>query len=136
MLRFLITTILFFSFFLNVNAQIDSNSVFGLPSTATLTNLTSLTGFDKGNLAYVEDVDQIYMFNGTSWIIVTNENTNDKIDNELFFEDTNYYYVSVLINTTDWMVTRYDRSNINTEANAMGTGTQPADLTTVAALPY
>ena len=108
----------------------------GLPTTANLTDVSSLTGVSQGNIVYIENEDALYIFDGTNWKAILDSESSDDISNELFFEDVNYYYVSVAVNTTDWMVTRYDRTDINTEGNAMGTGAQPADLATLAGLTY
>lgn len=117
-------------------AQIDVNSVMGIPTTDTLSDVTSVSGFAEGNMVYISDEDTLYVFDGANWVAFLDSNSKDNIDNELIFEDANYYYVSVAVNTTDWMVTRYDRSDINAEASAMGTGAQPSDLASVSGLSY
>lgn len=121
---------------MSISAQVDPSSVMGIPSTTTLTDVTSQTGFSEGNLVYVTDVNKIYIFDGTQWVEMLDSTARNTITNELYFEDATYYYVSVVVNASDWMVTRYDRSNINTEDNAMGTGAQPSDLATVSGLTY
>ena len=121
---------------MSISAQVDPSSVMGIPSATTLTDVTSQTGFAEGNLVYVADVNKIYIFDGTQWVEMLDSTSRNTITNELYFEDATYYYVSVVVNGADWMVTRYDRTNINTEANAMGTGAQPSDLTTVSGLTY
>ena len=63
-----------------------------------------------------------------------------KVTNELYFEDNDYDYVSLLINATDWEVIRYTKADINTENKASGTiasrGSQPTTLAAVQSLTY
>jgi len=132
----IIFALILFNLSLTVQAQIDANSVMGLPTAPTLTDVTSLSGFSQGNIIYIEDEDTLYFFDGVNWLAFLDTSSRDSIDNELFFEDVDYYYVSVIVNSSDWMVTRYDRTDINVENSAMGAGTQPADLTTVSGLTY
>jgi hypothetical protein len=49
-----------------------------------------------------------------------------------------YYYISMLINGTDWKVVRYDKTDVNAEAEAMGTGAgnQPITLADCIALTF
>lgn len=74
------------------------------------------------------------VWNGTAWS--NGAWPSNIITNELCFQDDDYYYVSLLINTTDWEVTRYTKADINIEQKATGTGTQPDDITDVSGLTY
>lgn len=109
-------------------------SLMGIPIATNLTDITSLTSVNTGSVAYVNDQKSIYIYNGTNWIKILNN--APVITNETLVEDTNYIYVSVKINTNDWMVTRFHRSDINTETSAMGNGTQPTTLVAISALTY
>lgn len=116
-------------------AQLDKNSLLVIPVASNLTELTNITTATTGSIAYVNDISKdLYIYNGTDWIKVLDN--SPVITNETIVENTDYIYVSVLIDATDWMVTRYHRADINTETNAMGTGTQPTTLVAIAALTY
>lgn len=106
----------------------------GIPIAANLTDLTSLTGVNKGSIAYADDQKSLYIYDGTNWIKLLDN--SPVITNETLVEDANYIYVSVRISTNDWMVTRFHRNDINAETSAMGTGTQPTTLAAISALTY
>lgn len=120
----------------SIEAQIDPNSLMGLPTVPTLGDVNTLTGVNPGNIVYIEDINKIYTFNGTAWVEILDETKKIIAENELLFEDVNYYYVSIIINTSDWMVTRFNKANINDEGNASGTGTQPNTLVACTGLTY
>lgn len=67
----LIVILLFYSY---SYAQIDSNSVMGLP-TGTLTEITAITTAQQGAIAYATDTNKIYKFDGSSWEEVANTNS-------------------------------------------------------------
>ncbi len=116
-------------------AQLDKNSLLVIPVASNLAELTNITTANVGSIAYVNDTSkELYVYNGSSWIKVLDN--SPVITNEVLVEDIDYIYVSVLINGTSWMVTRYHRIDINTETSAMGTGTQPTALAAIAALTY
>lgn len=116
-------------------AQLDTNSLLVIPVASNLAELTNITTANVGSIAYVNDTSkELYVYNGSSWIKVLDN--SPVITNEVLVEDTDYIYVSVLINGTSWMVTRYHRVDINTETSAMGTGTQPTALAAIATLTY
>ncbi|WP_343486969.1 hypothetical protein [Allomuricauda sp. d1] len=54
-----------------VFAQIDANSVMGLP-TGTLAEIVAITSAQEGAFAYATDTDKVYTFNGSSWDEVVN----------------------------------------------------------------
>ncbi|WP_157811746.1 hypothetical protein [Tenacibaculum sp. SZ-18] len=87
-------------------------------------------------IVYSTDEKIFYYYDGSKWVKLFSENSKVIVDNELFFEDSNYYYISVRINTTSWMVTRLSRISLNDETYSSGTGTQPTDLTTITALTF
>ena len=101
-------------------------------TTAQITAITTI----ESVIAYSTDEKLFYYYDGTKWVKLFSENSKIIVDNELFFEDSNYYYISVRINSTDWMVSRFSRTNLNDETFAMGTGTQPADLATISGLTF
>ncbi len=65
--------LLLFIFVKFSSAQLDSNSVLGIP-TATLAQINSVTGAQEGAIAYASDTDKVYKFNGTSWEELANNN--------------------------------------------------------------
>jgi len=117
-------------------SQVNPFDTIGVPTTSTLTNITTGTGYTQGNIMYVEDESNYYFFDGIKWTRILNEDSKTIVENELFFEDTNFYYVSTKINTTNWMVSRFSKTNFNIENFAMGSGTQPSDLPTITSLTY
>ncbi|CAL2090589.1 conserved protein of unknown function [Tenacibaculum sp. 190524A02b] len=129
-----IITLIFFFNSLIVLSQFDSGNLMGVPVVPNLTDATGITGANNGNMVYVDAEKSMYIYDGANWVKILNN--APVITNELLFEDNDYIYVSVRINTNDWMVSRYHKSDINTETLAMGTGTQPTTLVAVAALTY
>ncbi len=128
--------VIFFLFWSPIKAQIDAQSLMSLPTVADNTEMLTISGANSGAILYNISEEEIFMFNGSNWVKILSDNSKDVVDNELFFEDTNYYYVSVRMNTTDWMVSRYSKTDLNIEDVSMGSGSQPADLTTVTGLTY
>jgi len=55
----------------NSFAQIDANSVIGLP-TGTIAEIIAITNAQEGSFAYATDTDKIYTFDGLTWNEVTN----------------------------------------------------------------
>lgn len=58
----------------NIYAQIDANSVMGLP-TGTLAEISAITEAQQGSIAFATDTNKIYKFDGSSWNEVANGNT-------------------------------------------------------------
>jgi predicted membrane protein len=58
----------------NTYAQLDANSVMGLPI-ATLAEISSITTAQQGAIAYATDTNKIYKFDGSSWEEVANTNS-------------------------------------------------------------
>ncbi len=135
----LVFSLILFISFTPFFAQLDAGSVMGIPSTPQLTDLTGAPVtevFRKGNFAFVEDQNTFYFYDGTQWVSILDTNSKTIVENELFFEDSNFYYVSVIVNTTNWMVSRFSRTDLNTEAFSMGNGAQPSDLATISGLTF
>jgi len=57
-----------------VKAQVDSNSLLGLPVVATTAELSSIINANTGAIAYNSQTNQIYIFNGISWGSIGNSN--------------------------------------------------------------
>lgn len=58
----------------NTYAQLDANSVMGLPI-ATLAEISAITTAQQGAIAYATDTNKIYKFDGSSWEEVANTNS-------------------------------------------------------------
>ncbi|MDY8138783.1 hypothetical protein [Aquimarina sp. 2201CG5-10] len=61
-------------FFSNIYAQLDVNSVLGLPTAATTVEMNSVTGASTGSLLYNLEVGGIFVFDGTNWVGASNDN--------------------------------------------------------------
>lgn len=59
-----------------------------------------------------------------------------KVSNEQCYQDDNYYYVSMKINSNEYKVVRYDKTDVNVEEVSEGTGTQPNTLVIIQGLVY
>jgi len=118
-------------------AQIDPNLLLGI-KTATTIEISNIAIADisEGSLIYDTDLKSLLHFNNSQWVIVSDESNKTNVNNELIFEDTPYYYVSMSLNNSSWVVIRYDRSNINIEERATGNGIQPLTLAECIALVY
>lgn len=55
-------------------AQIDANSVMGIPQVANNTEMQSITGAQEGSMVYNIEQKGIYIFNGTSWVSTSGNN--------------------------------------------------------------
>lgn len=109
-------------------------------------NDLTVNGSVNGQLVYLITtsnslVQGFYYWNGSNWTNLTQ--TNKKVTNELFIDDADdenlYYYVSVLVDISEWEVTRYSKADINAESKAQGmvvTTAQPSDLASVKSLSY
>lgn len=131
-LSFIICCISFFT-----TAQMDPALLIGI-NTATTVEIAAIpkTNVSEGSLIYNSDLKSLLHFNNSEWVIVSDEGNRTKISNELIFDDTTYYYVSMTRNTTKWIVIRYDKSNINAETMASGEGSQPLTLAECIPLTY
>jgi hypothetical protein len=100
------------------------------------TNATAPTVNNIGDIWFDTNStpNTLNVWNGTAWS--NGAWPSNKVTNELCFQDDDYYYVSLLINTTDWEVTRYTKADINIEEKATGTGTQPNNIVNVTGLTY
>lgn len=119
-----------------IYGQLDRFSLMGLPVAQDVSELTSIVTPAKGSIAFSDADNSIYVYDETNtrWVKVLDN--SPVITNEVLVEDDDYIYVSVFINSTDWMVTRYHKNDINAETTAMGSGVQPTTLVVIAALTY
>jgi hypothetical protein len=134
MKKLLLLLILLLASFASESQVLPGEPVGGFPkgTTAQIQAISTIESL----IAYSTDEKIFYYYDGSKWVKLFSENSKVIVDNELFFEDSNYYYISVRINTTSWMVTRLSRTNLNDETFSMGTGTQPTDLTAITALTF
>ncbi|PQJ81559.1 hypothetical protein BTO16_02790 [Polaribacter glomeratus] len=93
-----------------------------------------------GMLMYSSQNENAYLRAGSAWKPITFNN----VTNELIFEGTaansNFYYVSMLINN-DWKVIKYDKTDVNVEVEATvlnnpGQTAQPTTLAQCESLTY
>ena len=63
----------FLIFYSTLTAQIDANSVMGLPVTVNDTEMNGITGANEGALVYNMAQKNIYIFDGTNWVPVNKE---------------------------------------------------------------
>ncbi|MFC5046555.1 hypothetical protein ACFSTE_02975 [Aquimarina hainanensis] len=138
-------------------AQIDAGSLLGLP-TASLTEMNAITAPNEGSLLYNTTTQTIFFRNATVWRTLTPiedittsdpflsiSNTNNvytittsfkNMTDELIFEDEDYCYVSMVEDGSNYLVIRYDKTDVNVEESATGTGAQPSTLAQVQGLTY
>ena len=123
--------------YLSAFSQVEPGLLFSI-KTATSAEITNipLDQMEEGTLVYDSDQKSLLVFNDTEWVTIPNASEKTTISNELFFEDTNYYYISMSKNSSSWIVTRYSRANPNLEARATGTNAQPSTLADCVPLTY
>ena len=129
-------------------ANLEEGDVVLYDGIAWVVSLDASTQFNAGEYqVYNTTNDQIYYFTGTEWKLIGD--TTNTITNELIFDGEddpsgtydNYYYISMLINGTDWKVVRYDKTDVNAEAEATitnnpGVTTQPTSLAACITLTF
>jgi hypothetical protein len=125
------------------NVGIGGLGANNIPYTLTVSGTAQVTGaiHDSDGDAGTSGQVLSSTVTGTDWINTTNTITNEMIfdgedDTSGTYDD--YYYISMLINGTDWKVVRYDKTDVNAEAEAMGTGAgnQPITLADCIALTF
>ena len=128
-----------FLFFLglSLNAQVDPQLFLGLNEVSTA-DRTSIPSSDlNAGMVVMDNTDKkVYFFDGTKWVAILDNASKTIVENELFFQDTNFCYISMQINTTDYRVVRYNKTDVNIEAVAFASGAQPTTLTACQALTY
>lgn len=108
-----------------------------LSLTATAANTLSTTNAAReGFQYYTTDTKVLYIGLNDGTLQVISDFTPQQISNELYFDDVDYYYVSMQVGSSDYLVIRYSKTNLNVEEESAGTGTQPSNLTSVQGLTY
>jgi len=130
--------VLFFSLFqlfiiLNSNAQIDPGLLVSIHSVADTAAMNQIVAIEEGSLIYNVADKSLYVWGGSTWVANYKYSV---VENELFLEDDDFFYISLKIGVNGYKVVRYDRSDLNTEAISEGLGVQPTDLTTIQNLTY
>ncbi len=69
-------------------AQLDANSVMGTPHFTTLANMNGVTTASEGSIAYNEETQKLYIFDGTNWVSTTNDNWS--VDGNTGLSATNF----------------------------------------------
>ncbi|CAM1343644.1 PA14 domain-containing protein [Tenacibaculum amylolyticum] len=59
----------------SIYSQIDANSVMGLPTVTNTTEMQGITGANTGSIVYNIAEEEIFMFNGITWISCNLSNT-------------------------------------------------------------
>ena len=117
-----------------VTAQVFADELVNIHSVSE-TEMNVLVPAESGSLAFNTSDSKLYVFNGTVWLSVALP--SKKVTNELCFQDDDFYYVSIAIDGTDWEVIQYNKTDVNIELKATGSGTpQPTTLSEVDALTY
>ncbi len=120
---------------LTLFSQVPTAELLVLIHNVTNADMNSITTPFEGSLAYSLDDSTIYVFDGSIWASLKGFKPQ-LVENELYFEDDDYHYVSLQIETTDYLVKRYAKDDINDEGEASGTGAQPTDLVTIQGLTF
>ncbi|UOY07389.1 hypothetical protein L0P88_02265 [Muricauda sp. SCSIO 64092] len=76
-----ILTLAFTSTVLTINAQIDANSLMGLP-TATTAEMSGISGASIGQCLYNTDDNVIYYYNGSSWARATDDQAASEVNSD------------------------------------------------------
>jgi hypothetical protein len=97
-----------------------------------ITNSTAISG----DMYHDTDNDLYYMGLDSGGLQLVSDFIALEISNEQLFENANYIYISMQKGTNAYVVNRYDKSDVNQEDQATGTGAQPSDLASVEALTY
>ena len=72
-------TALFLTLTISVTAQIDANSIMGMPTAATLVEMTGIVGPNIGSVLYNIEDHAIYRYTSSGW----QKNTDDQFDDEV-----------------------------------------------------
>jgi len=132
-MRILFSFVLLLLSSMSVQAQINPQSLVSIHSVADNKEMNLVIALSEGSLIYNMQDESVYVWQGDKWVPSTN---NTDAENEIFLEDSTYFYVSLKVGSGDFKVVRYDRSDHNLEAVSEGTGIQPVDLISVQSLTY
>ena len=70
-----ITSLLLLLIITNFYAQLDNNSLLGIPTVDTTANMNAIpTPINTGNMVYNLETQSLFVYNGTSWISTSNTN--------------------------------------------------------------
>ncbi len=115
------------------NAQINPGLLVNIHSVPDTVTMNQIVGAEEGSLIYNIGDKSLYLWEGSAWKATYKYSV---VENEIFLEDDDYFYVSLKIRMNEYKVVRYDRNDVNAEAVSKGTGTQPTDLISVQSLTY
>jgi hypothetical protein len=111
----------------------QANAQISLPAN---TNISTYNTASEGDYYQVTGNPELYIGMQNGSLKIVSDFQPKKVENELFFEDNSFYYVSMRINTNDFKVIRYNKTDLNDEQEASGTATQPNTLALVQGLTY
>ncbi len=138
-------------------AQMDAESLVKL-SEGTTAEMNAITAPNTGSLLYNSSEQNIFYRDASSWqamtpvkdittsdtfLAITNtgntydiETTFRDVKDELIFDDANFCYISMVEDSGDYLVIRYDKADVNVETRSSGTGSQPNTLVLLQGLTY
>jgi len=120
-----------------LNAQVDPQLFLNLNKANSVERNNIPTDQLTQGMVVMDTTDKkIYFFDGEKWVAILDNSSKIIVENELFFQDANYCYISMLINTSSYRVVRYDKLDINAEAVAVAVGNQPVSLSDCQSLTY
>lgn len=95
----------------SLSAQIDANAVMGMPRFSSLANMNAVAGATEGSVAYNEETQKLYVFNGSVWMSSTNDNWT--IDGNVGLSSANFLGhtddVAMEIRSNNWPILRFGR---------------------------
>ena len=105
-------------------------------SPAQIQQIINDSSASEGDI-YRDSISDIYYLGTTSGALhLVSDFRVKKVSNEQCYQDVNFYYVTMKINTNEYKVVRYDKTDINVEEVSEGVGAQPNNLITVQGLVY
>ena len=106
-----ITGLIAFCSFCFLSAQIDANAVMGMPRFSSLANMNAVTSATEGSVAYNDETQKLYVFNGSVWMSSTNDNWT--IDGNVGLSSANFLGhtddVAMEIRSNNWPILRFGR---------------------------
>ena len=70
------------------HAQLDANSVMGIPTATTIAEMNAIVGAATGSLVYNLEDSKAYLFNGTIWVSASNDGWS--VDGNIGLANTNF----------------------------------------------
>ncbi len=94
-----------------VLAQIDAAAVMGIPRFSSLANMNAVTDATEGSIAYNDETQKLYVFNGTVWMSSGNDNWT--VDGNVGLSSSNFLGhtddVAMEVRSNNWPLLRFGR---------------------------